>query len=173
MLRFFAKLERSRNFVLIIFCALLLIGLIAFYIPTQYLGPGVGPRRSSDDNVVIAKVGSQEITLGEYKSALLNRLSAFGGGNPIPLTVARSIGFDKDALDQLISGRLVLDLGSELNLTGSNSEVNDAIKRSFAGPDGNFIGKNEYLRQLRLRGATPDEVETNQRDNITARKVRD
>jgi peptidyl-prolyl cis-trans isomerase D len=173
MLRFFAKLERSRNFVLIIFCGLLLIGLIAFYIPTTYLGPGVGPRRSSDDNVVIAKVGSQEITLGEYKSALLNRLSAFGGGQPIPLTVARSIGFDKDALDQLISGRLVLDLGSELNLTGSNSEVNDAIRRSFAGPNGDFIGKAEYLRQLRLRGTTADEVESGQRDNITARKVRD
>ena len=77
MLRFFAKLERSRNVLLMVFCGLLLVGLIAFYIPTEYLGPGVGPVRSSEDKMVIAKVGSQEITLKEYKTVLTGLLSNF------------------------------------------------------------------------------------------------
>ena len=173
MLRFFAKLERSRNFVLLIFCALLLIGLIAFYIPSSSLGPGMGVTKSSDDNTVIAKVGSQEITLKEYKTTLAAMLSTFSRTDSLPLSIARSIGYDKQALDQLITKRLILDQGSELNLTGTNSEVNDMIKRNFQGPDGAFIGKNEYLRRVKLNGWDVEDYESDLRNDITARKVRD
>ena len=172
MLRFFAKLERSRNFVLLIFCALLLLGLIAFYIPTQYLGPGVGPSRSSDDGTVIAKVGSQEVTLKEYKTVLTSLLSNFSRGNSVPLSIARSIGYDKQALDQLISKRLILDQGDELNLIGTNGEVNEMIKRNFLGQDGAFIGKAEYIRRVKLNGWDVEEYENDLRNEITARKVR-
>src|SRR5262249_37342960 len=134
MLRYFAKLERSRNILLLGFCALLLIGLISFYIPNSQLGGGMSFNRSSEDNTVIAKVRSQEIPLKEYKSALAAMLSSFGRGNSVPLSIAKSIGYDKQALDQLISNRLVIDEGRELNLTGTNREVNDMIKRNFAGP---------------------------------------
>src|SRR5262245_44227591 len=172
MLRFFSKLERSRNFVLLIFCALLLIGLIAFYIPTQYLGPGLGPTRSSDDKTVIAKVGSQEITLKEYRTILASLLSSLSRDGSIPISIARSIGFDKQAIDQLISKRLILDQGSELNLIGTNSEVNDMIRRQFVGQDGAFIGKTEYLRRVKLNGWDVEEYESDLRNDITARKVR-
>src|SRR5215813_8469893 len=173
MLRFFAKLERSRNFVLLIFCALLLIGLIAFYIPNTSLGPGMGVAKSSDDKTVIAKVGSQEITLKEYKSTLANMLSAFSRQDSIPLSIARSIGYDKQALDQLISKRLILDQGDELKLTGTNSEVNDMIKRNFLGDDGAFVGKTEYLRRVKLNGWDVEDYESDLRNDVTARKVRD
>src|SRR5262245_27077953 len=116
MLRFFAKFERSRSALLWVFCALLLVGLVAFYIPNTSLGPGMGAIGSSDDDTVIAKVGSQEITLKEYKGALSMALSAFGRGNSLPLGIAKSIGYDKRALDDLISDRLVIDQGRELNL---------------------------------------------------------
>jgi hypothetical protein len=123
MLRFFAKQERSRSFLLLAFCALLLIGLIAFYIPNTTLGPGVGIARSSDDDTVIAKVGSQEITLKDYKGSLSTMLSAFGRGSSLPLSIAKSIGYDKQALEQLISERLVIEQGDELSLTGTDREV--------------------------------------------------
>ncbi len=173
MLRFFAKLERSRSFVLLIFCALLLIGLIAFYIPTISLGPGVSATRSSNDDAVVAKVGSQEITLKEYKKTLSAMLSNIGGGNSLPLSIARSIGYDKQALDQLISSRLVIDQGRELNLAGTDREVNDMVKRNFVGPDGVFIGKDEYLRRVKLNGWDIEEYEGDLRNGITARKVRE
>jgi peptidyl-prolyl cis-trans isomerase D len=174
MLRFFAKLERSRNLLLMFFCGVLLISLIAFFIPTEYLGPGVGPVRSSEDKTVIAKVGSQEITLKEYKTVLAGLLSNFSQrGNSIPLTIARSVGYDKQAIDQLISKCLILDQGSELNLVGTNNEVNDMIRRQFQGQDGVFIGKNEYLRRIKLNGWDVEDFESNLRNEITARKVRD
>jgi peptidyl-prolyl cis-trans isomerase D len=173
MLRFFAKLERSRSFLLLAFCALLLVGLIAFYIPNSSLGPGVGAVRSSADDTVVAKVGSQEITLKEYKAALSTMLSAFGRGNSLPLGIAKSIGYDKQALDQLISERLVIEQGRELNLTGADREVADAIIRAFTDEQGAFIGRDEYLRRIKLSGLDVEEYENERRNDITARKVRD
>jgi peptidyl-prolyl cis-trans isomerase D len=173
MLRFFAKLERSRSFLLLAFCALLLVGLIAFYIPNTTLGPGAGIAKSSDDGVVIAKIGSQEITLKEYKGALSNMLSAFGRGNSLPLNLAKSIGYDKQALDQLISERLVIEQGRDLNLTGTDREVGSLIMRTFTNEQGNFIGRDEYLRRIRLSGLDVEQYENERRDDITARKVRD
>src|SRR5262245_41811507 len=172
MLRFFAKLERSRSALLLAFCALLLVGLIAFYIPNSSLGPGAGSVRSSDDNIVIAKVGSQEITLKEYKGALSTALSAFGRGNSLPLGIAKSIGYDKRALDDLISERLVIEQGSELNLTGADSEVSDAVRRTFTNDQGAFIGRTEYMRRSKMGGLDVEEYEKNRRDAITAGKVR-
>ena len=173
MLRFFAKLERSRSFLLLIFCGLLLVGLIAFYIPSSSLGPGTGPLRSSDDDAVIAEVGSQEITLKEYKEALSMRLSAFGSGNSLPLSLAKTLGYDKQALDQLISQRLVIDQGRELNLTGTDREVSDLIVGSLTDEQGKFIGRAEYLRQIKRRGMSVEEYENDRRDYITSRKVRE
>ncbi|MBO0858537.1 MAG: peptidyl-prolyl cis-trans isomerase [Chloracidobacterium sp.] len=173
MLRFFAKLERSRSFLLLFFCALLLVGLIAFYIPSSALGPGMGVVKSSDDDIVIAKVGSQEISLKEYKGALSSMLSAFGRGNSLPLSLAKSIGYDKQALDQLISERLVIEQGRELNLSGTDREVGSLIVRTFTNEQGAFIGRNEYLRRLRLSGMDVEEYENDRRNDITARKVRD
>jgi peptidyl-prolyl cis-trans isomerase D len=173
MLRFFAKLERSRSFLLLAFCALLLIGLIAFYIPNTTLGPGAGTVKSSADDTVIAKVGSQEITLKEYRGALSNMLSAFGRGNTLPLNIAKSIGYDKQALDQLISERLVIEQGRELNLTGTDREVGNLIIRTFTNEQGAFIGRDEYLRRIRLSGLDVEEYENGRRNDITARKVRD
>jgi len=173
MLRFFAKLERSRSALLLAFCALLLVGLIAFYIPNSSLGPGTGALRSSDDDTVIAKVGSQEITLKEYRGALSMALSAFSRGGPLPLGIAKSIGYDKRALDDLISDRLVIEQGRELNLTGADREVSDAIIRTFTNEQGNFVGRDEYLRRIKTSGLDVEEYEKGRRDDITARKVRE
>ena len=173
MLRFFAKFERSRGVLLWAFCALLLVGLVAFYIPSSSLGPGMGTISSSDDDTVIAKVGSQEITLKEYKGALSMALSAFGRGNSLPLGIAKSIGYDKRALDDLISDRLVIDQGRELNLTGADREVADAIIRTFTNEQGSFVGKEEYLRRMKTSGVAVEDYERDRRNDITARKVRE
>jgi peptidyl-prolyl cis-trans isomerase D len=173
MLRFFAKLERSRSALLLVFCALLLVGLIAFYIPNSSLGPGAGVVRSSDDDTVIAKVGSQEITLKEYKGALSMALSAFGRGNSLPLGIAKKIGYDKRALDDLISERLVIERGRELNLAGADREVADAIRRTFTDEQGAFVGRNEYLRRIKVSGMDVEDYEKDRRNDITSRKVRE
>ncbi|MGE0885207.1 MAG: SurA N-terminal domain-containing protein [Blastocatellales bacterium] len=171
MLRFFTKLERSRNLVLLAFCAVLLIGLVAFYIPTSNSGFSRAIN-SPDDDVVIAKVGSQEIKLKEFRAQVMQMASVLGRGNLLPMSTMKAAGMDKQALDQLISSRLVLDQAEKLNLTGSDGEVAEVIKRQFTDNNGNFVGKDEYVRRLLLQGADVAEYERDRRNEITVRKMR-
>jgi peptidyl-prolyl cis-trans isomerase D len=173
MLRFFAKLERSRNLVLIAFCAILLIGLVAFYIPDSILPGGQRLAASpADDKTVIAKVGSQEITLKEFRSQLAVMGQQLGRGNTLPPSAMKSFGWDKQVLDNLISNALIMDQAEQFNLTGTNNEINDMIKRQFTDANGAWIGKEEYLRRVQLNGWDAEEFESNLRRDITVRKVR-
>lgn len=172
MLRFFAKLERSRNFVLLAFCGLLLIGLIAFYIPTAQNGMGTTAGSSNDDQV-IAKVGTQEITLREYSAQVAQLASFITRGQNFPLSTLKSFGIDQQALDSLISNKLVLDQAARLNLTGTDGEVSEAIKRQNVDPNtGQWIGTEEYKRRLRLQGFDIGVYELERRNEISVRKVR-
>ena len=173
MLRFFAKFERSKSIVLFAFCFILLIGLIAFYIPNTDLVPGANFGVSSaEGKTVIAKVGSHEITLREFSSQLAALGQQFGRGNTLPPATMKALGMDKQVLDNLISNALALDQASELNLTGTNNEVSDSIRRQFSDANGAFIGKEEYLRRIRLNGSDPEEFEESIRRNLTASKIR-
>ncbi|HQR34277.1 MAG TPA: peptidyl-prolyl cis-trans isomerase [Blastocatellia bacterium] len=173
MLRFFAKLERSRNYVLLAFCAILLIGLVAFYIPNSTLNPSGRILNSSEGDTVIAKVGNQEIKLKEFSAQVSQMASFLGRGQTLPLATLQSLGIGQQALDQLISSKLVLDQASTLKLTGSDGEVFDAIKRQYVDPaTGAFIGKDEYIRQLRLQGYDVAEFEQERRNEATVRKIR-
>jgi peptidyl-prolyl cis-trans isomerase D len=174
MLRFFAKFQRSRNLILIAFCAILVIGLIAFFIPNTPLNPSGGFSTSaSDDGMVIAKVGSQEITLKEYRDRLTQLASQFGRGNSVPLAALKSMGMDKRVLDQLIENRIAVEQASSLNLTGTDGEVADFVKQQFRDEKGNFIGAEEYKRSLRVRGVDVGEFEKERRDAITSSKLRE
>ncbi len=172
MLRFFAKLERSRNLVLLAFCALLLIGLIAFYIPTANNSMGTITGSSAGDEV-IAKVGNQEITLKEFSAQVQQLASYISRGQNFPMATLKSFGLDQQALDQLISNKLVLDQAARLNLTGTDGEVSETIKRMNVDPNtGQWIGTDEYKRRLRLQGFDIAAYEQDRRNEISVRKVR-
>jgi peptidyl-prolyl cis-trans isomerase D len=176
MLRFFAKFQRSRNLVLFAFCILLLIGLIAFYIPNTQLDPtSQYSSASAEDDTVIAKVGSQEITLKEFRGRLQQMGSSLGGrtGNNLPLTTLKQLGMDKQVLDQLIARGLTLDHAENLNLSGTDREIAEIIKAQFTDENGKFIGAEEYKRRLRLQGIDVGQFEQDRRDEITSRKVRE
>ncbi|HKX27584.1 MAG TPA: peptidyl-prolyl cis-trans isomerase [Blastocatellia bacterium] len=174
MLRFFAKFQRSRNLVLLAFSLVLLVGLVIFYIPNGRLDPSQTLHAaSSDDDTVIAKVGSQEITLKQYRLQLLQMAQSFGRGNSIPIGMLKQFGADKMVLDQLISSHLTLDQASKLGLTGTDREVSDQIKNMFTDENGKWIGSEEYQRRLRYQGVDVGEFEQDQRDAISSRKFRD
>ncbi len=173
MLRFFAKFQRSRNFILLAFSALLLIGLIAFYIPNTPLDPtGRFSTSTADDGTVVAKVGSKEITIKQYRGLLEQYATRFGRGNSLPLSTLKTLGMDKQVLDQLIASTLIIDQAGELSLAGTDQEVAEAIKGQFTDETGKFIGAEEYKRRLRLQGVDINEFEDSRRDEITFQKFR-
>ncbi len=174
MLRFFAKFQRSRNIILFLFSMLLLVGLVIFYIPNTDLTGGRNLGATSEtDNQVIAKVGSQEILLKEFRNAMTAYGAQYGRGNQLPLPTLKALGVDKQALDSLIASRLSLDIADTLKLAGTDREVSDQVIKTFANPETNqFIGTEEYRRRLALSGSNVNEYERSVREGITANKVR-
>lgn len=174
MLRFFSKFQRSRNIVLFAFCLLLLVGLVIFYIPNASIDPtGRMNAGAEDDEVEVARVGSQKILLGQYRTQLEQMALQYGRGNNFPLPALRGLGADKQVLDNLIGSRLLLDIAEELNLSATDRELAQVIKDQFSDGTGKFIGADEYRRRLRLQGKSVESFEEEQRGLITSSKVRD
>ena len=164
MLRFFSKFQRSRNFLLLLFSLVLLVSLVIFFIPNTPLGNNRFNAANPEDDTVIAKVGSEEITIKDYRSAMVALGSRFSQGNTLPLATLRQLGIDKDAIDRLVDERLAVSEAKRLNIHGTDTDVNEQVTRSFVDPDtGKFLGEEEYMRALRLRGEDLGQYESNLR----------
>ncbi|HWQ36053.1 MAG TPA: SurA N-terminal domain-containing protein [Blastocatellia bacterium] len=176
MLRFFARFKGLHKLVFVFFCAVLLIGLVLFYaIPGFDLTRKALSNSGSNDGTVIAKVGSREVTIRDFRQQI-NALSAMyrQGGNDLPLAVVKALGLDKQALDRLIEEKLALAEADRLNITATDQEVSDQVKTlpGFQKEDGGFIGVDEYRRALQLRGENIEDFENNIRRSIILGKVR-
>jgi peptidyl-prolyl cis-trans isomerase D len=173
MLRFFSRFQRSQKFILIFFCAILLIGLILFYIPSEQIDPSARVNTSTaDDQAVIAEVGSEEITLKEFRLRLQQFLARVGQRNSFPLIQLKSMGLDKTMLDDMINNRIALDQAARLNLTATDREVSDNIKQQFKDKNGKFVGTQEYKNRLVSYGMDIEQFEKEVRDGITVSKFR-
>jgi peptidyl-prolyl cis-trans isomerase D len=177
MLRFFSRFKGLHTAVFLIFIAVLLIGLIVSYsIPGSNITERTLGGSRSDDDTIIAKVGSREITLKEYRRQIQALASMYTqGGNDLPLAVVKSLGVHTQALDRLIEDRLALSEADRLNISATDEEVSNQIRTlpGFQKEDGSFVGVEEYKRTLRLRGENIEEFENNIRRSIMLGKIRD
>lgn len=173
MLRFFSKFQRSSKVVLLIFCFVLLISMLFFFLPNQSL-PGMNGVSSTDDgNEVIAKVGNYDITLKEYRSQLLSVAQTYAQGRGLDPRMIRGMKLDQQTLDRLIDDRLMQSEAEKFGFIGTDQEINDAVHQQFVDPDtGRFVGKEEYLRRLRLNGQDPEEFERTIRTSFISGKMR-
>ncbi len=174
MLRFFSKFQRSSKVILVIFCAVLFLGLIMFYaFPNQQLPTNGAAGVNPDDGKVIAKVGSQEITLKEYREQLMNMVQAYSRGGQADPRIIKAMKLDQQTLDRLIEDRVVLGEAERLGFNGTDQEINESITKAFVDPDtGKFVGKEDYLRSLRLQGKNPEEFERGIRTSLMTSKMR-
>ena len=174
MLRFFSKFQRSSKVLLVIFCAVLFLGLIMFYaFPNQQLPTNGAAGVNPDDGKVIAKVGSQEITLKEYREQLMNMVQAYSRGGQADPRIIKAMKLDQQTLDRLIEDRVVLGEAERLGFNGTDQEINESITKAFVDPDtGKFVGKEDYLRSLRLQGKNPEEFERGIRTSLMTSKMR-
>src|SRR5262245_16452703 len=173
MLRFFAKFQRSRNIILVLFSLLLLIGLILFYIPNQQLDPSARVNTApADDQSVVAVVGSEKITLKDYRLKIQQFFSRYGRNNSFPLIQLKSMGLDKTMLDSIIDNRIALDQADKLNMTATNREVSERIRQQFRDESGKFIGVEEYKNRLIMNGLEVEQFEKDAREMITLSKFR-
>lgn len=158
MLKFFNRLERTRNFVLLIFAILMVASLVFFYAPTR--GGLIKDLSASDETA--AKVGGEKITVGEVYRQKEN-MSQFMQGRPYPA---------KAILNSLISSRLARVEAARLGLTASDAEVANAIREQFKSPDGTPFDQKKYEQIAVNQAGSIAAFEEDVRDSLSAEKLR-
>ena len=134
MLKQLSRLERTRNVLILGFVGLMAISLVLFFRPNSG-SSSVEPAKSTE---MLAKVGSDEITVGDFvtqKLNLQNQFSRFGG----QISLARMGFSDPRILDGLILKKVTAQEAARLGLGASAGEVKERIAKMFSDPSGKFL----------------------------------
>lgn len=158
MLKFFYRLERTRNFVLMAFAVLMVLGLVLFYKPSDPTF-GAGLTRSEE---TAAKVSGEYITVGEIARQKEN-YSRGGRGMSLP---ARTI------VNALIGSRIARVESKRLGLRASDAEVAAAIRKQFKPADGKPFDQAEYEANAAEQEGSVAAFEERLRDDLSAMKLR-
>lgn len=131
MLKQLSKLERTRNILILGFVALMAVSLVLFFRPNSG-SARLEPAKSTE---VLATVGGDDITVGEFVSQKLNiqqQFSRFGG--QISLT---QMGYTDDRiLNGLILKKITMQEAERLGLGASEAEVRERIHKTFSDASG-------------------------------------
>lgn len=158
MLKFFTRLEKTRNFVLILFSVVMVGSLILFYAPTQNTAVADFSRSTE----VAAYVGDEEITAGEV-FRVKDLYSQMSQGRPYPA---------RTAVSSLISTRVIRVEAERLGLTASDAEVAALIREQNKPADGTAFDQKIYEENVAAQYGSVAAFEQEIRDQISASKLR-
>ena len=125
---------------------------------------------------VLAQVGDQEITVGEFQTLYRRQLQSYQvqSGGEITSEILRSMGIDRQLLQQVIDEYAALQEATRLGVTVSDAEVRETIVSLPAfQQNGQFIGEAAYLQMLRMQQPpmTPVEFEENVRRSLMLQRL--
>jgi peptidyl-prolyl cis-trans isomerase D len=160
MLKFFNRLEKTRNFVLLVFGILMVLSLVLFYAPTRN---NFNENLSNSDETA-AKVAGERITVGEL-SRQKDQYSQYMQGRNFPA---------KMLLNGLITQRIARVEAARLGLTASDREVASEICEQLSA-GGKSCTKDEdrkaYEENMATQYGSVSAYEETVRDQISARKL--
>jgi len=162
MLKQLGRLERTRSIIIIGFALLMAVSLVLFYAPGR--NTNVEPAKSTE---VIAKVGSEEITVAALAQLKENYMQMFGGR----VSLAQ-LGGNKRFLNGLIRDRVVAQEAVRLGLAASDAEAAEKIRNQFSDASGQFVGLERYKESVRARFGDLEAYERNIRDEIAQEKLK-
>lgn len=152
MIKFFSRLERTRNFVLILFAVIMVVSLIV----AGSLMRDSGGVNLTSSRATVAKVGSEKITLGEV--AILKQ----GRAGSLP---------SKYLLNSLISQRIIRIEAERLGLRPSDAEVAAVIRERMKDENGKPIDEEQYKRFAVSQAGSVAAYEGSVRDEIAQQKL--
>jgi peptidyl-prolyl cis-trans isomerase D len=158
MLKFFTRLEKTRNFFILIFAVLMAGSLVFFYAPTRNT-VGVNLANSTE---TAASVSGQKISVGELFRQKEN-YSRYSQGRPFPA---------KSLLNGLIGSRIMRVEAERLGLTASDAEVAAAIREQFKPEDGKPFDQEQYEQNVIASAGSIAKFEESMRDDVSANKLR-
>lgn len=125
MLKFFSRLEKTRNLVIIFFAVIVVLGMV---VAGVYNGSGAAVANPFKNKEALARVGGDDVTVADF-TLLKKKIENQFGGN---FTLAQ-IGMTNDRiLEQAINSRISVQEARRRGLTASGKEVDDTIAKQFA-----------------------------------------
>jgi peptidyl-prolyl cis-trans isomerase D len=159
MLKFFNRLEKTRNFFILIFAVLMVASLVFWGGSGIRSTASVDPSRSTE---TAAKVSGEEITVGElYRQKQM--YSRYSQGRPYPA---------KLLLDGMIASRITRVEAARLGLTASDAEVATKIREEFKTEDGKPFDQKIYEQNVIQQSGSIAAFEQGVRDDLSANKLR-
>lgn len=157
MLKFFNRLEKTRNFVLLVFAILMVLSLVLFYAPT----PNSVSANLARSEEVAAKVSGEKITVGALFRQK-EQYSRFARGQSFPA---------KMMLNGLIGSRITRVEAERLGLTATDAEVAAALREQLKNPDGTVIDQKRYEQYAVEQSGSVTAYEQDLRDQLSAKKL--
>ena len=163
MLKMFSRMEKTRKLTIIGFAFIMAVSLVIFYAPGRNSAAGA-PATSTE---VLAKVGGEEVTVGDLNTLKESYRQMFGG--QISLS---QLGGDKRFIDGLIRDRVISQEAARLGLAATDAEAADQIRKQFKDPStGQFVGFERYRDSVTARYGSYERFERQIRDQIAAQKL--
>src|SRR5918993_5262236 len=132
MLKLFSRLEKTRSLIIVLFAALLVVGLVVAGVFTR---TGVAIANPFKSKEVLASVNGRDITVADLALAKKLRESQYGG----QITLAQMGMTDEKMLDELVRRKIMVMEAERLGLVASPEEVREEIgKAGFKDASGNF-----------------------------------
>ncbi|MFZ1700131.1 MAG: peptidyl-prolyl cis-trans isomerase [Pyrinomonadaceae bacterium] len=157
MLKFFKRLEKTRNFVLLLFSIVMVGSLVFFYTPSS--NTLTANLAQSEESV--ASVSGHAITIGELVRQKEN-YSQFGRGQTFPT---------KMILDGLIGSRIARVEAERLGLTASDAEVAAEIRERNKPTDGTPFNQAIYEQNVIESFGNISSYEQSVRDDLSSKKL--
>ena len=156
MLKFFKKMEKTRNFLLVLFAVMLVVSLVVFGAMTG----NQAQQNLSRSTEAVAQVGSEKVTVGEV--AMLQDRVMQTQRRALPTSLL---------LNGMIRDRLVQIEAEKLGLTASDAEVANQIRKIFTPTDGTAFNQVRYEQNaVRQAGSVPA-FEQSVRNQISEQKL--
>jgi peptidyl-prolyl cis-trans isomerase D len=127
-------------------------------------------------NETVAEVDGREITAGEFRRELNQRMQAItaGGGASLPPETLKQLGFDNQVLTQLIDRKAIEAEAVRRGLKVTDTEVVEFIRHIPAFRDnGQFVGTDRYRAVLRAQRPPlrEEDFEADVRTDLLAQKL--
>lgn len=164
MLKLFSRLEKTRSLIIVLFAALLVVGLVVAGVFTRTAATVANPFKNRE---TLASVNGEDITVADLALRKKMRESQFGG----QITLAQLGLTDERILDELVRQKIMVQEADRLGLKASDAEVSDLIRRTFKDASGNFDLKRYKESVTRQLGGVAL-YENQVREEIAVQKLR-
>jgi peptidyl-prolyl cis-trans isomerase D len=154
--------KKSSSFFVTAFIGLIIV---------SFMFTGYESMRGSPD--AVATVGNKSIKVREYQNEYNRQLEfyqQFFGGGSLSAQQIRDFGISQNAINSLVSGKLLIKFSEQVGIKPSPFEIKEEIKDIPAFQNGGRFDIERYKALLLANGLTPSDFESEIAEQLKAQR---